>query len=156
MEFAAEKRADVVGFDGVDGGSREVVVNGSQICLSFEDRVGGVLGLVNTPMIGESKMLEDGTEAAGKLVQFPMKTSRLPAVGNRLSAFPIVDLDEGVVQQLVADPLALQLQRQPVMAIAVDLQPARQPCRYPDVTKPQFFIDEIEVVVQTLTCLDRV
>jgi hypothetical protein len=39
------------------------------------------------------------------------------------------------------------------MPIAVNLQPAGQPGGNPDIAKPQFFIEEIEVVVQTLALI---
>ena len=153
VEFASEERGDVVWFNRVNRRTCEIVVNCSQIGLPFEDYVRSILGLIDAPMIGESKMLVDGTKAAGKLVQFPVKTSSLPAVGDLLSPFPIADFVEGVVDQFMSDFLPAQLQSQPAMAIAIDLQSAGQPGRHPDVAKPQFFIHEIKVVVQTFALI---
>ena len=153
VEFAAKKSGDVVGFDGVDSRSCQIIVNGSQVSLFFKDHVRGIFCLVDAPMIGESKMFVDRTKAAGKLIQFPMNTASLPAVGNPLSPFPIADFGEGIVDQFMSDSLSAQLQRQPVVPVAVDLQPAGQPGWYPDVAKSQFFINQIKVVVQALALI---
>lgn len=153
VEFAAEKSGDVVGFDGVDRGSCQIIVNGSQVGLFFKDYVCGIFGLINAPMIGDSKMLMDGTKAAGKFVEFPVKLSSLSAVGNFLCAFPIADFGKGVVEQFVGDSFTLQLQGQPIMAVTVNLQATGQPRWYSDVTKPQFFIDEIKVEMQALALI---
>jgi len=153
VEFASEEGGDVVGFDRMDRRSCQVIVNGRQIRLSFENNVGGVLGLIDAPMIGEPKMLVDGTETPGKFVEFPMKAASLPAVGNLLRPFPIGDLGECVVHQFECDSFALQLQGQPAMTIAVDLQSAGQPGRHSDVAKAQFFIHEIKIVVQAFALI---
>src|SRR3990172_5814836 len=79
VELAAQERGDVVGLDGVNGGSGEIVVNGGQVGLPLEDHIGGVLGLVHTPIINDSEMLEDRTETAGGIFPFSNKTGGVPA-----------------------------------------------------------------------------
>lgn len=153
VEFASKEGSDVVGFYGVNRRTCEIVVNGSQIGLPFKDYVRSIFDLIDAPMIGESKMLMDGTKSAGKLVQLQVKRSSFPAVGDLLSAFPIADFVEGVVDQFIRDSLRAQLQSQPAMAIAVDLQSAGQPGRDPDVAKPQLFIHEIKIEVQTFALI---
>jgi hypothetical protein len=64
VKLAAEERGDVVGLDGVNGGSGEIVVNGSQVGLASEDHIGGVLGLVDAPVIDNCKMFKDRTKTA--------------------------------------------------------------------------------------------
>ncbi len=150
VEFVAEEGGDVFRFYGVDCCACQGVINGGQIGLLFEDDVGGVLNLINAPMIGESKMLVDGTEPAGKFIQLPMETASLPAIGELLSPFPIANFGKSVVDEFVGDLFAAQLHGQPAMTVAVDLQPAGQPSRNAHITEPQFFIHEIKIVVQAL------
>jgi hypothetical protein len=50
--------------------------------------------------------------------------------------FPIPDLDQSVIQQAVVDFALLQLPRQPVMSVEVDLQTAGQPGGDTDVGQP--------------------
>ena len=66
----------------------------------------------------------------------------------------ISDGGEGVVQQGVGYVAAVQLARQPVVAIAVKLQPEGTPGGYPEVTQAEILIDEIEVVVQALAIIE--
>jgi hypothetical protein len=137
----------------VNGGPDEILVDGGQISLPSEDDIGGILGLVDAPMIDNSKMFGDWTETTGKLVQFPVQTARFPGVGDLLSPFPIADLAEGVIHNLAGDPLALQLQGQPVVPVAVDLQPAGQPSGNSHVAKTKFLIHQIEVVMQAFALI---
>src|SRR5437764_1680591 len=55
---------------------------------------------------------------------------------------------EGVVGHLIGHAALVQLARQPVVPIEVNLQAAGQPCRHPHVAQAQFFVHEIEIVMQ--------
>ena len=84
-----------------------------------------------------------------------MDTFRFPAVGDALGAWPVLDVGEGVIGHSILDAELAQLVRQPVMPVAVDLQPAGQPSRHPHMTQAEFFAHEVEVVVQTLAVIRK-
>ena len=62
VEFASKAGGDGIGFDRMDRRPCRVIAHSRQIRVSFENNVGGRFGQVNAPMIGDSKMLEDGTK----------------------------------------------------------------------------------------------
>ncbi len=70
------------------------------------------------------------------------------AVGELLSALEVVDVDERVVEELVADLLALEPSGEPVVAVHTELETEGCPGGHTQVAKPQFGIDEVEVVVE--------
>src|SRR6202023_1438011 len=95
-------------------------------------------------------MKKDGAEPLGELVQLAVNPLRLPLVGQPLRLSPIADLDKGIVPQLIVNFALSQLSRQPVMSVEVDLQTARQPGGNTDVGQSQFFVDEVEIIMQAL------
>jgi hypothetical protein len=112
--------------------------------------VGGVFALVHTPVILHTQSPEDRTIALGELAQFPVNPFRLPAVHHLLSARPVPDVNESIVEKAVVDLAFSQLARQPVVTVEVNLQTARQPGGHPHVTQAQLLVDEVEIVVQAL------
>ena len=54
-----------------------------------------------------------------------------------------------VKHQRELEPFLSQLDRQPAVAVEIDLQPEGAPGGHPDIAKAQIFIDEIEVVMET-------
>ena len=61
------------------------------------------------------------------------------------------DLDEGVVEEGEVDPPFLEAAGQPVVPVEVELQPEGRPGRHAQVAQPEVLVDEVEVVVQTLS-----
>ena len=49
----------------------------------------------------------------------------------------------------VSNALLLQFMGEQVMAVHIELQAERRPCRDTKVTEPQFFVNEIEIIVET-------
>src|SRR6202165_6038054 len=131
-----QKGGDVVGLNAGDRRAGQVFVNGCQICLPPEHDVGGVLALIDAPVILDPEVAKDRAEPVGKLIQFPVNPLGLPAVGDTLRLSPIPDLDNSVIPQAVVDFALLQLPRQPVMSVEVDLQTAGQPGGDTDVGQP--------------------
>lgn len=70
-------------------------------------------------------------------------------VGNFLSAREVVNLNEGVIDELKVDPLPLQPGGQPVVAVHAELQAERGPGGHAQMAESELRVDEIEVVVQT-------
>jgi hypothetical protein len=76
-------------------------------------------------VIRDAKVAKDRTELLGELVQLSVNAFGLPAVGNPLRLPPVIDLGKSVVPQPLSDVALLPLTSQPVVPVAVDLQPAR-------------------------------
>ena len=55
MESAAKKSSNVIGFYCVNRRLGQVAVDGRQLGLSFENNVGGILGLIHTPVIAHAE-----------------------------------------------------------------------------------------------------
>ena len=61
VEFLSQKRGDVLGFQRVDGTSDKRFVQQFEVRLFLEDDVGGIFCLHDTPVIGETVVLDDRT-----------------------------------------------------------------------------------------------
>ena len=71
-ELLAQKSGDVVGLDRVNGGANQIPIYRLQIGLPAEHDVGGVLSLVQAPVIRFLDLLQDGTVSLGEFVQLAM------------------------------------------------------------------------------------
>ena len=78
-----------------------------------------------------------------------MEEQRVEIVGQGLGTGEILHRDEGVVLLDKGDLLAAQPAGQPVVAIAVELEPERSPGGHAQVAQTQEFVDEVEVEVGT-------
>ena len=132
----------------MDRRARHVLIDCLQIRLFTEDDIGGVFALVHTPVVSGGEVPVNRAAQPCQIVQPFMDPLRFPAVGDLLRPLPVGDVSEGVVGHPVIDSELTQLPRQPVMAIQADLQTAGQPWRHPHVTQTEFFVDEVEVIVQ--------
>src|SRR3954470_3927058 len=73
IQLAAQESRDVVRLHRMDGGPDQIVVDGRQIRLPVEHNVGGILTLIDAPVILHSAAAEDRTVLAGELIQPRMK-----------------------------------------------------------------------------------
>jgi hypothetical protein len=108
VELLAQEGGDVLGADGVDGGADQVVVQGRQVVTAFEDDVGGVLDLRKTPVVAGAELGGRRAEAAREAVELAVQRQRLQVIRDLLCPREVVDLDERIVEELVADPMPLQ------------------------------------------------
>ena len=127
VQLAAQKGRDVVGLHRVDGAAGEILIDGAELRLAAQDDVAGVLGLVDAAVVVLLEGAGDGTKAPREWVQPFVNLLDLPAISEALGSSPILDLHKGVVEQAVTDVASAQLRRQPVVAVAIDLQAAGQP-----------------------------
>ena len=72
-----------------------------------------------------------------------MQLVRRQAVGEVLRALPVVDVQEGVVGKGETDPSCGQLAGQPAMAVAIELEAERTPCRHAQIDQTQLGADEV-------------
>ncbi len=68
-------------------------------------------------------MAEHGAVGGGQPVELAVEAGRLPGIGQRLGPWSVRDVHEGVVEQGVGDPGAVEMARQDVMPITVELEP---------------------------------
>src|ERR1051325_370855 len=108
VELLAQEGGDVLGADGVDGGADQVVVEGSQVLAALEDDVGGVLDLHDAPVVAGRELGGRRAELVREAVELAMQGQRLQPVGDLLRSREVVDVDERVVEELVADVVPLQ------------------------------------------------
>ncbi len=152
-EFAAEKGGDIGGLDRVDGGADQGLVEGAQVLLPVEDEVGGILHLHQAPVIGGSKARRDRATARGQTIKGGMQLVDREGVGERLRLGAVAEGAERIVEWFDGDAGLPELSGQPVVAVAVELQPERHPGRDPEITQTELRINEVEIVVQTLAVL---
>ncbi len=140
----------MLGFDAKHRLPSELLVKRLQGGLRAEDEVGGVFDLHQAPMIGVREHVEHWAALCGIAVQDVMQGVQREGIGERLGARPVIDFGECIVGHREADTGRSQSPRQPVMAIAVELQPERTPSRHPQIDQSQLGVHKVEVIVQTL------
>ena len=74
----------------------------------------------------------------------------LETVGQFLRSLEIAQAHERVVEFHVLEMVAIELPSQPLVAVDVDLDLAREPALELDVDKPQVLVEEVVVEVETL------
>ena len=125
VELLTPERGDVVRLHRMNGRPGQGIVDRRQIGLPLEHHLGGVLALIDAPVILHAEVPVDRTAGAGQLIRFAVKPFDVQRVGQLLRSVPKGDLDEGIVHQLVGDVLPAQFGSQPVVPVEIDLQPAR-------------------------------
>jgi hypothetical protein len=95
-ELFAQQRGDVVRLHRMNGRPGQGIVNHRQVGLPLEHDVGGVLALIDAPVILDAEVTVDRTAGAGQWVQFAVKPFDLQPVGQPLRSVPIGDLHEGM------------------------------------------------------------
>ena len=149
-QFASQESDDVLRLDGVDGSVGNGGIEGLEVGLAPEDNVGGVLHLHQAPVIPRSEISGYRTVPGGYPVQVLVESPDIEVIGERLGAGEVGDIDEGVFQRGAGDAFFLKLGSQLIMPVEIELKAERCPGWHPQVAKPQFGVDEVEVVMQTL------
>src|SRR3982750_4564392 len=152
-ELTSEESGDVVRLDRVNRRARQIVIDGLQIGLFAEDDISRVFALIHAPVVSGGEVAIDRTAPPGELVEPGVDSLRFPSVGDPLCPWPARDMKKGVVGHSIIDTRLAQLTRQPVMAVAANLQTAGQPGRNAYVTEAQIFIHKVEVVMQALAVI---
>lgn len=148
-QLASKESDDVLRLDSMDGSMGDGAVERLEFVLPPEDNIGGVLHLHQAPVISRGKMASDRAVLGRDLVQVPVQSPDIQGIGQGLGAGEVGNVDEGILQHGVSDAFFLELEGQFVMPVEIELQAERCPGGDPQVTQPQFRMDEIEVVMQT-------
>lgn len=103
VELSAEERGDVLSTNSVYRRTDQGVVEGGKILTPPEHDVGGVLDLHEAPVVAGGELRGSGAELADVLIELVVQRLGSHAVGELLGPLEVVDLDEGVVDELVGD-----------------------------------------------------
>jgi len=150
LKLSAEESGNVFRLDGVDGGTGQMAVNGSQVVLTLEDDVGCVFGLHDAPMIPEVELFDYGTIGLSERIELFVKGLHLEGVAESLSLAEISDRGKDIVHEVERDVVPGQAHGKPRVSVEIDLQAKGTPSGDANIGQPQFFIDEVEIVVETL------
>ncbi|MBA7548763.1 hypothetical protein ES705_41230 [subsurface metagenome] len=149
VEFTSKKRGDILRFDRVNSGAHNLIIYRLKIALSLKDDVCSIFDLHDTPMITVGKVANNGTVLSDDSVKLSMYAFDVYLIGQLLSFAEVVNPYKAVVEQLKTNTFFIELGRQLVMAVAVELQPERSPCGHSQITQSQFRRNEVEVIMQT-------
>lgn len=127
-ELASEEGRDLIGFDGVDRGASDGLIDASQVALPVEDDIRRVLRLHDAPVVGAAEGPDDGTVRLGESVESPVKSTDIDRVGELLSRREVFNRRERVVQDPVGDVPCSQLRGRQVVAVEVELKAEGTPC----------------------------
>jgi hypothetical protein len=72
-ELSAEEGGDLIGFERVNGGVHDGVIQGLEIALAVEEAVGGIFNLHEVPVIVCADMMHNGTKAFNPAIETSMK-----------------------------------------------------------------------------------
>ena len=153
IQFASEKRGNICGFDRMSKGFQERRLEGLQRLSVLENQVRRVLRLHDTPVIGEVQFCDHRAILVSELVQARVQDFHLELVGQLISGDIIGDLEKGIIQHFIGNAAFLQFVGQPVVSIAVELQPKWTPGRNPQIAPSQLFVDEVEIVGPTFAAV---
>lgn len=100
-------------------------------------------------MIAAGELRDHRAVQPGVLVELAVQRLRWHPVGQLLGPLEVLDPDEGVVEERVADPVPLQAGGEPVVTVQAELDTEGRPSGHAQVAEPELGVDEVEVVVQT-------
>ncbi len=153
VKTSAQKGCDIVGFNCMYSRSYQFIIDGSKVALTFENNVGGVFDLHDAPMVAILEIPDDGTVAASIGVEYSVNAFDIDVVGQFLRLVKIFDAHKTVVDHRRIDAFIEKLSSQFVMAVEIELEAKRRPCRHSEITQAKLGIDEIEVVMETFAAV---
>src|SRR5436305_5949239 len=105
VELATEEGRHALRLDRVDCRTDQFLVHRSQILDAGKDDVSGILHLHQAPVVTGLEVRQDWAQPSSNPVQGAVQGLSSQAVGQSLSSGEVLDLDEDVVDQPVANPL---------------------------------------------------
>jgi len=149
VKFSSQEGCHLLGFDSVDGRTDDRFVERMQIALVFENDIGRKLYLHQRPMVTRWKMPDHRTEYLRDLIQPPMESFDLEAIGELLDFCEILCLDKGILQKTVGEILLASKAGQLMVSVKIELQPKGSPGGDPQIAQSQIFKDDVKVVMDT-------
>ena len=117
----------------------------------FENDIGCIFSLHDTPVIAQVESLDDGAKPLREEIESMVQEIHFEGITEFLGTAEIRNPREHIVHESEADRLLGQTASQPGVPIEIDLKAKGTPGGNTDITKPEVLIDEIEVVVKTLS-----
>ena len=121
--------------------------------MRAEHQISGVLDLHETPVVGVREDVEHRTALLGVAIEDMMQLGGREVIGEGLRPLPVVDVQEGVIDEGEADPGGAELASQPAVTVAIELETERTPGRHPQIDQAQLGVDEVEVIMQTFAAV---
>lgn len=149
VKLAAKECGDILGFNQVNGGANDFVVDRLEIPFSFEDYVSSVFYLHKAPVIVIDKIANDWAVLSDYFIQLTMNTFNIYVISKLLSLVNSVNCHKGIVENLEINILLAESGSQQVVSVTVELQPKRHTCRYSQITQSQLGINKVEIIMQT-------
>src|SRR2546426_1894023 len=118
-----------------------------------EEDIGRILGLRRHPIVlhRSQQLAEEWIGAPGIAPEHPDPVDAWELIGDLLPALDIAQAQESVVELEVLDSSSVELARQPLVTVEVDLPLEREPALQLDVDESQLAIPEVVVELQALT-----
>jgi hypothetical protein len=151
-ELAAEEGEHVLGMQAERGVAEQARVEVAQGAAAREQDVGGVLRLVDRPVVAvvREHVAEERVGAARQGVEDRGPLQGREAICEPLSTPGIFEPEEGVLQFPVAEPAVVELAGEPLVAVDVDLDGERAPGLQADMEEAEVRIEEVEVEEEAL------
>ena len=149
-----KESGDIVRFYRKNCRPDDLVIKWLQFTRLFEHDVRCTLNLLDCPCVAEAERFRDWTVAFCKSIQDLMEVFWIDPVREFLGSFNIRDFQESIVVHAVSDFLLLQFIGKEVVSIHIELQAERCPGRDTEVTEPKFFVNEIEIIVETFALVE--
>jgi hypothetical protein len=149
VELTAKECGNILGFNRVNGGADNFVIDRFKIVFFLEDYVSSVFDLHKAPVILIDKVTNDRAVLPDDFIQLTMKIFNVDVVSNFLSFIKIFNLHKDIIEQLKINLLLVDRRYQQIVSVTVELQPKRRPGRYSKITQSQLGINKVEVIMQT-------
>ena len=149
MELTPKECGDIFGFDRVDGGADNFIIDRFKITFFLEDYISSVFNLHKAPVIVIYKVPNNRTVLPDDFIQLAMNTFDIDVISKFLGLTKIVNLHKDIIEHLKINLLLTHRRSQQIVPVTVKLQPKRRPCRHSQITQPQLGGNEVKVIVQT-------
>ena len=153
VKASAQKGGDIVGLDSMYGRPDQFIVDRGKVALTLKNNIGGVFSLHDTPVITILEIPDNRTVQAGISVEYLMDLSGRDIVGQFLRLVKVFDVHKTVVEHRRINAFFKKLSRQLIMAVEIELEAKRRPCRHSEITEAKFGVDEVEVVMQAFAAV---
>lgn len=148
VEGASEEFAHVGSFHRADRGPGKIFIEDFQFIGIAEGNIEGVFALHDAPVPGGMEKFFHRAKTSRHSVAETMQAINREHVRKFLCASPVVNVWQTVFKLGECDVVIAKFRGQVIVPVAVELQTERRPCRHPQVTKPEFLVHEIKVIVQ--------
>jgi len=148
VQAAAQKAQDVLSGEVQTGMVEQTRVEVGQGGALLKEDIGAVFGLVDDPVIAlalEPGLAQERVDLTRPAIQDLDPAEPREAVGQGLGLERVVELGEGIVVLHEAAARVVELPREPVMAVDIDLRGEGEPGLDADVAEAELGIEEVEV-----------